>query len=359
MHTFARSGPYIRTRRDTRFVMLAFILATLPAAGIGLWSIGRLVLLTQAADPAEMLPAIDIWQLRALDALGISGNSSSVIAGSLLGVLLLAPALLATLAVSRAWAEIFARVRARPVDPGWALTAWLFVLLLPAGMPLHLVTLALSFGLVFGCYVFGGTGRYLVNPALLGSVFLLVAYPSQFVPGVWILGTAHATGWETVAVLGPDQSGVAWIGALFGTDIGAFGTSSAAACGLGALLLVVFGIGSWRIMLGALGGVVLVGLMFTDVPWYWQPVLGSFAFVAAFIATDPTTMALTATGRWLQGALFGALTILLRMLNPEHPEGTLFALLLATLVTPAFDHLVTRRQIQLRQKLHAHDTIAT
>jgi Na+-transporting NADH:ubiquinone oxidoreductase subunit B len=350
---------YRYTRRNVRFVMRGIILASLPAAGIGLWALGNQILTADPTDSPGMQAGTALWQLGVLDYLGLLGNPQSAPASALLGLLLFAPTLAVALAVSRAWVQLFSQVRSRPIDPAWAVTAWLFALLLPAGVPLYLVVLGLSFGLVFGCYVFGGTGRYLVNPALLGVVFLLVAYPAQFTSGTWVPGTALATGWEAVVNSGPDESGLSWLRAFFGADVGAFGTPSAAACGIGALLLIVWRIASWRTIIAAFAGLAVTSLAFAGVPWYWQPVLGSFAFVAVFIATDPSTMALTVEGRWLQGALFGSLTAILRMLNPEHPEGTLFALLLATLFTPTIDHLVVRRNIRRRQKLNDHQRIAS
>lgn len=349
----AISGQLARNDRDSRRTMRDFTIASTPAALIGTWALGRQILASrEAADPL-ILNTVEaaIWQLGVLDTLGLA--STGALAASVLGLLVLAPPLLIALAVSRGWAELFARLRHRPLDPSWALAAWLFVLLLPAGMPLHLVALGVSFGAVFGCHVFGGTGKYLVNPALLGAVFLLVAYPSRFVAGAWVPGTDLLPMWQIVATGGVESAELAWINAFAGLQVGAIGTPSALACALGAFFLIARGRTSWRSVAGAIAGVAIAGWTAQDLPWHWQPVLGSFAFAAAFLLTDPTTTARTVPGIWSQAILFGMLTVLIRMSNPDHPEGTLFALLLAVLCTPLLDHLAVRWQIVLRRRRHA------
>jgi Na+-transporting NADH:ubiquinone oxidoreductase subunit B len=219
--------------------------------------------------------------------------------------------LVVALVVSRAWAEIFARTRRRPVDPAWLPAAWLFALLLPAGSPLALAALGMSFGLVFGCYAFGGTGRYLVNPALLGLVFLGIAYPDSPGPAAWLAEAA----------------------------IGTPALASALASLAGAAYLIYARLAAAPVVAGGLAALAAAaapnGLM-TVSP---HLVLGNFAFVLAFVATDPTTRPRTVVGRWVYGALFGALTVVLRIRNPDHPEGAFAALLLASLCVPLVDRI--------------------
>jgi len=237
-----------------------FLIASLPAALISLYSLG-----------------IELGGTSWLSLLGIS------------------------LVVGRLWAELFSRRRGLPLDGGWILTAWLFSLLLPATVPLGFAALGLSFGLVFGCHVFGGTGRYLVNPALLGVVFLAISYPPLITVAEG--GTAHS-----IASL------------------------------LGAIFLIATRAVSARLVGGALAA-ILIGSLASGQPWLSHLLLGHFAFVLAFVATDPTTRPATAGGCWAFGALFGMLTIVLRTLDPVHPEGTLPALLLASLCVPLIDHI--------------------
>jgi len=212
------------------------------------------------------------------------------------------PLLAVSLVMSRFWAELFSRWRDRPLDRGWVLAAWLYALLLPAQTPLGFAALALSFGLVFGCHVFGGSGRYLVNPALLAIVFLSVSYPNPLVAAAEV----HLE--QAIASL------------------------------LGALYLITRGAASARII-GAALGAIIVGSLAVGLSWHWHFTLGNFALLLAFVATDPTTRPATAGGCWAFGALFGALTIVLRTAIPESPEGTWSALLLASLCVPLLDHI--------------------
>jgi len=330
-----------------------FIVASLPAAALGAWSIGRQLLIDQAAAATDAAgaTAVTIWPLRLLDALGLPSTGTA--AGWLTGLGLLAPPLLVALAVSRGWAEIFARARGRPLDPSWAVAAWLFALLLPPGVPLPIAALGMSFGAVFGCHVFGGTGRYLVSPPLLGAVFIAIAYPDTLGGDSGpIAGTVTQT-WQTIASTGIDGAGLAWTDALLGRQLGGFGTASAAACLLGAAFLLLRRRAAWQSPAGALLGLLTASLLPGALPALWQPVLGSFAFAAAFLLTDATTAARHSAARWAQALLFGSLTVVIRTLNPEHPEGTLFALLLATLCTPLLDHVTGRCRVVLRRRRYA------
>ncbi|MGI9248194.1 MAG: RnfABCDGE type electron transport complex subunit D, partial [Woeseiaceae bacterium] len=84
------------------------------------------------------------------------------------------------------------------------------------------------------------------------------------------------------------------------------------------------------------------------VPWYWHMVLGGWAFGTVFLATDPVAAATTNPGRWAFGLMIGALTIVVRVTNPSYYDGTLFALLLASIFAPLFDFVVVERNIKRR-----------
>jgi Na+-transporting NADH:ubiquinone oxidoreductase subunit B len=288
-----------------------FILASTPALILGLWNVG----LNIAAVPGALDSTRD-WAFSLLRLLGIEHGASSFFGSIMLGSVLFVPRLATATVVSLAWAGLFAKTRRQSLDPGWFFHAWMFTLLLPASVPFPLLIIGLSFGLVFGCHVFGGTGRYIVNPALLAVVFLLVSYP-QVMTNEWL----PATGLPVSAV------------------------TSAGLCLAGALLLSMGGLASWRILVGGLAGMFVCAAAFASIPWFWQPMLGLFLFALAFVATDPSTMPVTRIGCWMLGILFGSGTVVIRMLNPEHPEGTLFALLLAVLVTPLIDHWAGARGV--------------
>jgi Na+-transporting NADH:ubiquinone oxidoreductase subunit B len=257
------------------------------------------------------------------------------------GLSLFIPRLAIAILTSLVWVFLFARLRDRQPDPGWLYCAWIFTLLMPAAIPLPLIIIGLSFGLVFGSLVFGGTGRYFVNPALLGAAFLLLAYPA-LMNGHWLPAGDAASTWSVASGQGTavlSETGVRWLDVAIGREVAALGVPAAGACLAGALFLILIGLASWRIVIGGLLGMVAVSVGFDSIAWHWQPMLGNFAFALAFIATDPTTTPASRGGRWILGLTFGAVTVVIRMLNPEHPEGTVFALLLASSLAPLADHL--------------------
>ena len=326
------------------------IAASLAAAGIGIWNVG-----SQLAKAPVILP--NVWQLSFLQNVDLPLDS---IAWQILaGALFFAPLLITSLIVSRLWAETFARMRGRPLDTGWIYAAWLYTLLLPATMPLYFAALGLTFGLIFGCHVFGGTGRYIVNPALLGIVFLLVAYPdllgnSNWLPGVDAPSTWAAVATESVATGGANDE-LAWLPVFLGQQVGAMGTGSAAACLLGALILIISGVASIRMVAAGVVSIGLLAGLTEGLNGLWHLVLGNFAFCLAFVATDPTIRPQTKAGNWAFGVLFGCLVLAIRTANPQHPEGSLFALLLASLCIPLLDYvanLALQRSGKKTTKLH-------
>jgi Na+-transporting NADH:ubiquinone oxidoreductase subunit B len=311
-----------------------FVIASLPAMLVGAWALG-------ARLTSTPIDATGIWQLAWLARLGVDPAHAGVAGEWLLGVGFFVPLLATAVVVSRLWAELFARARGRPLDSGWFAAAWLYALLLPPTMPLPFVALGLSFGLLFGCHVFGGTGRYLVNPALLGIVFLGIAYPDLLSATHWLPGASAPSSWAAAAAGELDGT---WTREWLGTAGGAIGAASPLACLAGAGLLIATRAASWRIVIGAAAGLAFLSAVAGPLPWYWQLALGNFALGLAFIATDPTTQATTNGGAWAYGVAFGLLTVTLRVANPDHPEGTWAALLLATLCVPLLDRIAHIRR---------------
>lgn len=316
-------------------------IATAPAALLGCWGLGRQIG-GASVDPSSY------WQLAILDRIGIYHEDPGLFSAAATGLGFLLPLLAVSLIVSRIWAEVFARLRRRPLDPGWHLTAWLFALLLPATMPPAYAALGLSFGAVFGSHVFGGSGRYLVNPALLGIVFLVLAYPPLTAAGAWLPGADAVSSWAAVnrdglAAAGGQGTG---LGALFlGNEAGALGATSALACLLGAAWLVGARVAAFSVVAAGLAGLAVAAAASDGLPWTWHLALGNFAFLLAFVATDTSVRPTTGGGRIAYGALFGALTVAIRTANPDHPEGTWFALLLAMLCVPLLDYFTRAAQL--------------
>jgi Na+-transporting NADH:ubiquinone oxidoreductase subunit B len=319
------------------------LIASLPAALTGVFNLGSQIR-AATTDPA------DVWQLALLADLGISADPTDAISFFLTGAVFWLPLLVCSLIVGLGWSVVFARSRGRSVDPVWIPAAWLFSLMLPATVPIGFAALALSFGLVFGCHVFGGSDRYLVNPALLGVIFLAIGYPALTGTTAWLPGSDNPTTWSAVAAAA-DSAPVleaSVLGVFFGTEIGAIGTASALACLLGAAYLVAARVIPVSLVVSGLLALIVLGGLGSEVPWAWHLAAGNFAFALAFVATDPTARPTTAGGSWAFGALFGALVIALRGANPDHPEGTWAALLLASLSIPLLDHIA--RAISIPRK---------
>ncbi len=325
--------------------MRLFVLASLPAALLGTWNLGWQTLLAIEGGLVEMVPA---WLGVVANLADPSAAAERVLVAAVMGLGTVVPLAAVAIGTSAFWAAVFARMRNRPVDAGWFTSAWLLIWLLPPGTTLGVAALAASFGAVVGLHIFGGTGRYLVNPALLGVLFVHFSYPEFLTSALAVPGTVVGD-WPQTVDSGGDAPAV--MQALIGIVPGGIGTTSALACLFGALMLVVCRIASWRVLAGAGVGVLVSGAVLR---WgaadplaqleVWRHVLlGNFAFSLAFLATDPSPAPLLRSTRWLYGALFGALTVIIRVLDPVHPEGSLFALLLAGLAVPIMDHLVLRR----------------
>jgi Na+-transporting NADH:ubiquinone oxidoreductase subunit B len=242
----------------------------------------------------------------------------------------------------------------------------LFAMTLPPTIPLWQVAIGISFGVVIGKEVFGGTGKNFLNPALTGRAFLFFAYPGNMSgDAVWtaVDGYTGATPLALAAAGGLPElhaHGISWAQAFLGQIAGSLGETSTLACLLGAGMLVVTRIASWRIMAGVFFGMVGTVLLFntfgsdanplTALPWYWHFVLGGYAFGMVFMATDPVTAAMTDAGRWVFGVLIGAMVVLIRVANPAFPEGMMLAILFANVFAPLIDYAVVRVHVRARAR---------
>jgi Na+-transporting NADH:ubiquinone oxidoreductase subunit B len=230
-------------------------------------------------------------------------------------------------------------------------------------IPLWQVALGITFGIVIGKEVFGGTGKNFLNPALTGRAFLYFAYPAQISgDAVWtaVDGFSGATALSTAASggLAALNDSIGWMNAFMGSIQGSMGETSTVAVLIGGLILIGMRIASYRIVGGVLVGMIATSLMFNivgsetnmmfAVPAHWHLVMGGFAFGMMFMATDPVSAAMTNTGRWCFGILVGVMTILIRVVNPAFPEGIMLAILFANLFAPLMDHYVVQANIKRR-----------
>lgn len=355
-------APHVRDAADLKRVMFFVVIAATPCVLMALWNTGYQANLAMADVGLSSAAG---WRGRVLDWMAIGYNPDSVIASAMHGLLYFLPIYLVTLLVGGAWEVLFAMWRNHEVNEGFLVTSLLYALILPPNIPWWQVALGISFGVVIGKEVFGGTGKNILNPALLGRAFLYFAYPAEISgDAVWVAvdGITGATALAVAAdsgVAGLADSGVSWMSAFVGSIAGSLGETSALAALLGGTLLILSGVASWRIVVGVFAGMVITASLFnvlgggnpmSAMPWYWHLVLGGFAFGMVFMATDPVTAAQTDAGRWLYGLLIGALTVIVRVANPAFPEAIMMAILFANLLAPVIDQLVIRWHVRRRQK---------
>ena len=361
-----RTAPHVRDGIDLKRVMVFVVLAAMPCALMAMWNTGYQANLAMADMGVASAPG---WRGAVLDLFGSSYDADSTWANLLHGFVYFVPIYFVTLVVGGVWEVLFAVIRKHEINEGFFVTSILYALILPPAIPLWQVAVGISFGVVIGKEVFGGTGKNFVNPALAGRAFLYFAYPIETSgDAVWTavdgfsgatpLGLGAIGGMEAIA-----QSGITWTQAFVGQMQGSIGETSALACLIGGAFLVYTGIASWRIITSVFAGMILTTLMFNFIgsetnpmfamPWYWHFVLGGFAFGMVFMATDPVTAAQTDAGRWIFGFLIGVLTVLIRVANPAFPEGIMLAILLANIFAPLIDYFVTQANIRRRMRRSA------
>jgi Na+-transporting NADH:ubiquinone oxidoreductase subunit B len=346
-------APHVRDGVDLRWVMRTVLVALAPCIAVGLYNTGyqaNRALLEHGLEPGSG------WRDTMLAWVGAGRDASSDADCILLGVLHFVPLLAIALMVGAGWERIFAAARHRSLVPGLSVTACLFTASLPPTLPWWQAALGISFGVVVGKEIFGGTGRNVFNPAVVGLAFLYFAYPADMRgQGIWVavdattgptaLRIATAGGAAALA----DQ-GTLWVEAFLGRIPGAMAETSKLGCILGALYLVHQRVASWRVMLGVLLGAAATGALLPGPAPGWHLVLGSLAFGAVFLATDPVTSAATDVGRWIYGLLIGFLVVLIRVTNPVHTEGVLLAILLGNIAAPLIDHGVIRLHVLKRRR---------
>ncbi len=359
-------APHIRGAMNMDRAMNCVIVALVPCLFMALFNTGHQANLAMAQLGITSAPG---WRGNILDGLGIGYDAASVWSSAWHGALHYLPVLAVAVICGSLWERLFATWRGRDRTPGLLVIALLFSLSLPPSVPLWQVALGMSFGIVVGREIFGGTGRNFLNPALVGLAFLYATYPKQMLGGAsWTVveGFTGATVMRAVASGGfeaPHWAGTNWMLSFLGVVPGAFGATSALACLLGAIYLIVKRLASARIMVGALVGLIatstlfnwLVGdaLPFGNLSWHWHLTLGSFAFGVVFLATDPVTAAATNAGRWVYGVLIGSLVVVLRVANVAHPDGVMFAILFGNMVAPLIDYAVVRAHIKRQERRNA------
>lgn len=339
-------GSHIRDAMDMKRTMILVVIALLPALLFGIWNVGY-----QHYQSLEM--ASTLWE------------------NFWYGFLKVFPIIVVSYVTGLAIEFIFAQVRGHEVNEGFLVSGMLIPLVMPPDVPLWMVAVSTAFAVVFGKEVFGGTGMNILNPALTARAFLFFAYPREISGDlVWIAEKADA--YTGATPLGSAMTGN--MGDMppvsdmfFGFVPGSIGETSVPAILIGALVLLVTGIGSWRIMLSMVVGGLFMGGIFNllalneymQIPAWQHLIMGSFLFGAVFMATDPVSATQTIKGQWIYGFLIGFFAIIIRVFNPAYPEGVMLAILFMNVFAPLIDYYVLQANIRKRRKRWKNVSVKT
>ncbi len=348
-----RVDAHVRDSLDVKRFMSFVILALLPPFLFGIYNAGYQ---SNLASGASLSPFSIVFQ----------------------GVLIVLPLVVVSYGVGFFWEILFAVVRKHPISEGFLVTGLLFPLTLPPTMPLWQAAVGISFGVVIGKEVFGGTGRNILNPALTGRAFLFFAYPAKMSgDAVWVVidkakagaldVLSGATPLSIAGLAGSQEkiesvlngAGYPFLKLLLGNYPGSIGATSALLCLAGAVLLMVVGIASYRIIVGGVLGVLCTGYLLNIVALDASPawlslnpfhhlVMGGFAFGIAYMATDPVSAPGMDNARWIYGFFIGMLTVLIRVFNPAYPEGIMLAILFMNLFSPLLDYFAIKMKLKKR-----------
>ncbi|MDO6618968.1 MULTISPECIES: NADH:ubiquinone reductase (Na(+)-transporting) subunit B [unclassified Shewanella] len=349
---------HVRDSLDLKRMMITVWACTFPAMFFGMYNVGL-----QAQDALMAgFATPDVWQVSLFSLFGTELTASSGVPALMwYGACWFLPIYAVTFAVGGFWEVLFASVRGHEVNEGFFVTSILFALTLPATIPLWMVALGITFGVVVAKEVFGGTGRNFLNPALAGRAFLFFAYPlSMSGDTTWVVadGFSGATALSQAAQGTFEYTSANWWDAFLGFIPGSVGEVSTFAILLGGAVIVYTRIASWRIISGVMLGMIAVSYLLNFIgsdtnamfatPWYWHLVLGGFAFGMMFMATDPVSASFTNNAKWAYGILIGAMAVFIRVINPAFPEGMMLAILFANLFAPLFDHFVVQANVKRR-----------
>ena len=348
-----KSGPHVRDNVDLKRVLILVVVALIPCYIFG---------------------AINIGYLNSLS-LGISRNW---ISNLIFGLKYILPILVVTIAVGGFWEVLFSIIRKHEITEGFLVTSALIPLISPPDLPLWMLAVGTTFGIVIGKEVFGGTGMNIFNPAMTTRAFIYFAYPTEMSGDkIWMVGPdgysgatplslpASITGGNSVEILNNfTQFDFSWFNMLIGFIPGSIGETNKILIILAGIFLIYTKVASWRIITGCIIGLLTTAFIFNllspfstnsmlSIPPHYHLVMGSFLFGTVFMATEPVTSAHTNKGKWVYGIMIGFLTIIIRSINPAYLEGVMLAILLMNAFAPAIDYFVVKENISNRQKKYA------
>ncbi|MBQ8336776.1 MAG: NADH:ubiquinone reductase (Na(+)-transporting) subunit B [Bacteroidaceae bacterium] len=345
----SKSGVNIHDAIDSKRIMSLVVISLLPAMLLGMYNIGLQNAL--AAGTAETTSWFSMF---------------------LYGLLVMLPKIAVSYIVGLGIEFTVAQWKNEEIHEGFLVSGILIPMIVPVGCPLWILALATAFAVIFAKEVFGGTGMNIVNVALIARAFIFFAYPSVISGDtVWVAtesicgfgatvdGYTCATALQYVAngqeIMGAAGTALSTTDMLFGFMPGSIGETSVIAIAIGAAILLYTGVASWKTMLSVFVGGIVMLFVFADklpagMPIWEHLLLGGFCFGAVFMATDPVTSARTETGKYIYGFGIGAMTIIIRVLNPGYPEGMMLAILLMNVVAPFIDYCVVQSNVNARAK---------
>ena len=356
-NTTSKRGTHIHDAVDSKRTMIMVVLALVPALLFGMYNVGYQHFLAIGQDAG-------FW------------------ATFWFGFLSVLPIILVSYIVGLGIEFVVAQIKGHEIQEGFLVTGFLIPLIVPVDTPLWMIAVATAFAVIFAKEVFGGTGMNIFNVALITRAFLFFAYPSAMSGDkVWIrtqdtfgfgggqvvdgfsgatpLGQIATSATPTVQITDMFGHQFSIMDAITGFIPGSIGETSVIAIVIGAFLLLLTGVASWKTMLSVFAGGSLMALIFNhfgpdtaaaNLPWYYHLVLGGFAFGAVFMATDPVTSSRTETGKWIYGFLIGVMAIVIRVLNPRYAEGMMLAILLMNIFAPLIDYYVVDANVKRRLK---------
>jgi len=356
-NTTSKNGTHIHDAIDSKRTMIMVVIALIPALLFGMYNTGYQHYLAIGQQ-------VDFWDK------------------FIFGALAVLPLIVVSYAVGLGIEFIVAQIKGHEIQEGFLVSGFLIPLIVPVDTPLWMVAVATAFAVIFAKEVFGGTGMNIFNVALITRAFLFFAYPTYMsgdtvwvrtsdtfglgsgtvvdaYSGATVLGQVATSPTAEFQIVNIVKEPISFIDGFIGLISGSVGETSTLAILIGAALLLLTRIASWKTMFSVFAGGAFVAWLFNvagpdtaaaHFPWYNHLVFGGFAFGAVFMATDPVTSARTETGKWIYGALIGAMAIIIRVLNPGYPEGMLLAILLLNIFAPLIDHYVVEANIKRRLK---------
>jgi Na+-transporting NADH:ubiquinone oxidoreductase subunit B len=334
-------GSHVRDSIDLKRVMTVVIIALVPALLFGAYNTG-------------------LQHFRSI------GMEVTILQNFWYGFLKILPLIIVSYGVGLGIEFIAAQIRGHEINEGFLVSGLLIPLVMPVDVPLWMLALSTAFAVILGKEVFGGTGMNIFNPALLARAFLFFSYPGWMTGDkVWIAGLTKGQGVVdgfsgatplALSAAGETDKLPSFMEMFIGTIPGSIGETSTIAILIGALILIITVVGSWKIIVSVFAGGLAMGLLlnafavnpFMELPAHFHFRMGGYAFGAVFMATDPVSATHTETGKWIYGCLIGVLSVLIRIINPAYPEGVMLAILLMNLFAPLIDYYVVQSHIKRR-----------